>query len=94
MADGEPSDHQAVQEAVARFLSDNLEDYRRRAAELQRLHRDLRYLTEVVAGTLKSVTDEQVEQASAPNVPSPRSSSTSVREVRAPGGVGPGRFRD
>ena len=71
VADGEPSDHQAVQEAVAQFLSHNLEDYRRRAAELQRLHRDLGYLTEVVAGTLKSLTDEEVRAGICPDCPFP-----------------------
>ena len=71
MADGEPGDHQAVREAVAQFLSHNFEDYRRRAVELQRLHRDLGYLTEVVAGTLKSLTAEEVRAGICPECPFP-----------------------
>ena len=39
--------------------------------ELQRLHRDLGYLTEVVAGTLKSATDEQVRAGICPECPFP-----------------------
>ena len=71
VADGEPSDHQAVREAVAQLVSRNFEDYRRRAVELQRLHRDQGYLTEVVAGTLKSVTDEDVRAGICPECPFP-----------------------
>lgn len=71
VADGEPSDHQAVQEAVAQFLSHSFEDYRRRAVELQRLHRDLDYLGTVVAGALNSVTGEDLRAGICPECPFP-----------------------
>ena len=89
VADGEPSDHQAVQEAVAHFLSHNFEDYRRRAVELQRLHRDLGYLTEVVAGTLKSVTDEEVRAGICPECPFPEIVFDESPRGAGPDGISP-----
>ena len=89
VADGEPSDHQAVREAVAQFLSHSLEDYRRRAAELQRLHRDLGYLTEVVAGTLKSVTDARVRAGICPECPFPEIVFVESLRDAGSGDIGP-----
>ena len=71
VAVGDSEEHTAVQRAVAEFLSNKFEEYRRRARELTRLYHDLQYVQAIVEEALRQVTDEEIRKGICPECPYP-----------------------
>ena len=71
VAIGRPEEYQKVRQGVARFVRERLDEFQRRARELERLHRDFGFLSLIVREKLTSVQEGELRRAICPACPYP-----------------------